>query len=41
MNMRLKQRRLVVSGRKTFVATIEPDFDVVRLKARDVCSNNT
>jgi len=40
INKQLERRRLVVSRQKTFVETIELDFDALRLKARDICSNN-
>ena len=40
INKQLERRRLVVSSQKTFVETIELDFDALRLKARDICSNN-
>jgi hypothetical protein len=32
--------RFVVAGQRAFVETIELDFDALRLKARDICSNN-
>jgi hypothetical protein len=32
--------RFVVARQKAFVETIELDFDALRLKASDICSNN-
>jgi hypothetical protein len=32
--------RFVVARQNAFVETIEPASDALRLKARDICSNN-
>jgi hypothetical protein len=40
MNKQLERCRFAAARQKTFVETIELDFDALRLKARDICSNN-
>jgi hypothetical protein len=40
MNKQLERRMFVATRQKSFVETIELDFDALRLKARVKCSNN-